>query len=335
MIAVWDDHEVANDAYATGAENHQAGTEGDYATRKAAAIRAYHEWMPTRVGSSADRIYRSFDFGNLLSLHMLDTRLIGRSQPLDYANFYSGATFDATAFTTAMGDTTRELLGSTQTSWLTQQLSASTATWQVLGQQVLMGRMNIPSPILAEANNPGTGVTVSQYAAIATKAATAPSTLTATEQAVLAQPSIPYNLDAWDGYAVARETVLGTARALDKNLVVLAGDTHNAWANNLADLSGNTVGVEFATASVSSPGFEEYLPGENPATLAASLTALIEPLVYCDTARRGYLLLTATPTACRADWLFVNTISSRSSAASVGQSLQVLPGSGNRQIVSV
>lgn len=331
MIAVWDDHEVANDAYRTGAENHQTVSEGDFGVRKSAAIQAYHEWMPTRV-EVAERIYRRFDFASLVSLHMLDTRLIGRDKQLDYANFFTATGFDATGFTAAVADPTRQLMGAEQTRWLQQQLGASTATWQVLGQQVLMGRMNIPAPILVEANNPGSGVTVSQYAVIAAKAQTDSAALTPSERAVLAQPAIPYNLDAWDGYAVARETVLATAHALDKNLVVLSGDTHNAWASNLQDSSGNNVGVEFATSSVSSPGFEAVLPNEEPAALAASLTQLIGPLQYCDTSRRGYMLLTATAAECRADWVYVNTVSSRTYVAVTDKSLRVLPGAGNRTI---
>lgn len=334
MIAVWDDHEIANDAWRNGAENHQPATEGDFAARRAAALQAYHEWMPTRVGADASLIYRSFDFGNLVSLHMLDTRLVGRDEQLDYADYFTPTGFDAAGFTAAVADPQRQLLGATQTAWLQQRLAASTATWQVLGQQVLMGRMNIPAPILQEATAPGTGVTVSQYAAIVAKAQTNPASLTPTEQAILAQPSIPYNLDAWDGYAVAREAVLGTARQLDKNLVVLSGDTHNAWASDLLDINGNQVGVEFATSSVSSPGFEEYLPGEEPATLAASLTQLIGPLQYCDTARRGFMLLTATTAECRADWVYVDTIASRSYVATSNAALKVLPGAANRRIVA-
>ena len=334
MIAVWDDHEVANDTYRSGAQNHQPATEGDFAARKAAAIQAYHEWMPTRPGAG-ERLYRSFDFGDLMSLHLLDTRVIGRDQQLAYANYFSAAGFDAAGFNAAVANPERQLLGAEQTLWLQQQLGASTATWQLLGQQVLIGRMNIPAAIVAEATHPGTGVTVSQYTAIAAKAQTDPASLTPAERAILAQPFIPYNLDAWDGYAAARETVLATARSLDKNLVVLSGDTHNAWANDLLDANGNAVGVEFATASVSSPGFEASLPNENPAALAASLAQLIVPLQYCDTARRGYLLLTATTAQCRADWVYVSTVSSRTYTATTGKSLRVLPGSGQRKISAV
>jgi alkaline phosphatase D len=325
MIAVWDDHEFANDTWREGAENHQSATEGSFAVRKAAALQAYHEWMPTR-NADPERIYRSFAFGNLLALHMLDTRLIGRDEPLDYADYFTAGGLDAAGFTAAVANPARQLMGSAQTLWLHQQLAASNATWQVLGQQVLMGRMNIPAPILMETLQPGAGVSVSRYAALVAKAQSAPATLTADEKAILAQPSIPYNLDAWDGYQAARETVLGMARALNKNLVVLAGDTHNAWASELQDRQGNAVGVEFATSSVSSPGFEEYLPGENPAMLAGALTQLIEPLKYCDTARRGYMVVTATAQECRAEWVYVNTIASRQFSASTDAAWHVAAG---------
>ena len=80
------------------------------------------------------------------------------------------------------------------------------------------------------------------------------------------------------------ETVLGMMRAMDRNLVVLAGDTHNAWASDLADLRGNAVGVEFATPGVTSPGLEAFFTTENPLAVAAGLTQLIGPLQYADTA---------------------------------------------------
>ena len=328
MIAIWDDHESANNAWRDGAENHTPETEGLWAERKAHAIRVWHEWMPTRVGAESDKIWRRFDFGNLLSLHMLDTRLAGRDLQIDINDYIgAGGSFDGAGFTAALSDPNRQLLGAEQSAWLQSQLQSSTSTWQVLGQQVLMGRMNIPAPIALQQ------ISVGAYAALAQKAQAAPDTLTPQEQAVLAQPSIPYNLDAWDGYAAARETVLGTARALDRNLVVLSGDTHNAWGNDLLDLQGNRCGVEFATPSVSSPGFEAVFPDEDPQVFAASVEALIGPLKYADTSRRGYLILTATPTECRADWRFVSTTQSRSYTAVTGRTMRVLPGAANRSLI--
>jgi alkaline phosphatase D len=328
MIAVWDDHESANDAWRDGAENHQPG-DGDWTLRKSTAIRVWHEWMPTRVGLDPAKTWRRFDFGTLLSLHMLDTRLAGRDRQLDIASYVgAGGSFDGARFVADVGNPSRQLLGVEQTAWLQAQLQGSTATWQVLGQQVLMGRMNIPAPVALQQ------ISVGAYAALVQKAQTAPGTLTPQEQATLAAPSIPYNLDAWDGYAAARETVLGTARALDRNLVVLAGDTHNAWGNDLLDAQGNRCGVEFAAPSVSSPGFEAVFPNEDPLVFAASVEALIGPLQYADTSRRGYLLITATPTECRGDWRFVSTTQSRTHTAVTGRTLRVLPGAGGRALVA-
>lgn len=333
MIAVWDDHEISNDTYKDGAENHQAN-EGDWNERKIAAMKAYHEWMPTR-NTVANNIYRSFDFGNLLSLHMLDTRVIARDKQLDYNDFLvmdstGQMTLDAAKFTTAMTDSQRQLLGLNQQNWLFTQLQASKATWQVLGQQVVMGRMFIPAPVLMNFMNPKIGVSAVSYLGLMQKAQQAPTTLTEQEKAILQAPAIPYNLDAWDGYAVARETVLSMAKALQKNLVVLSGDTHNAWANNLVNQQGEAVGVEFAVQSVTSPGFEAYLPNIDPKQLAMGLPMLVKggALKWCDTSQRGYMLVTATPEQCTSEWVFVSDITQPTYSSQVGKTLSVKAGQG-------
>jgi alkaline phosphatase D len=330
FIAVWDDHELSNDAWREGAENHDPATEGLWAGRRQMAIRAYHEWMPIRVPDAArpDRIYRSFDFGNLLSLHMLDTRVIGRDKQLAYAS-YVGAdrSFNAAAFAADVGNPARQLMGAEQTSWLQGQMSKSSATWQILGQQVLMARMMLPAPMVL-----GT-VGYPAYFAIAAKVK-AGAALTAIEQQQLAATPIPYNLDAWDGYGAARETVLTMARTLNKNLVVLAGDTHNAWASDLATADGNAVGVEFGVPSVTSPGFETYFPTAAPAAVAGAMEQLIGPLQYAETISRGFVVLTVTPQETRAEYRYVDTIRSKSYKAFVGKTLRTLPGAANRRIVS-
>ncbi len=309
-ITVWDDHEIANDAYRDGAENHNPATEGQWAARRQAALQAYNEWLPIRPSVSNDspqNLYRRFDFGQLLTLFMLETRLIARTKQLDYADFtQSDGSFDGAAFATAMADPNRTLLGAEQFNWLQSQMAASNATWQVLGQQVLMGRMSVPSPLVTFQ------VSLSEYTAILTKAQTQPADLTPQELAILNAPSVPYNLDAWDGYLIERERIFGLARTLSKNLVNLAGDTHNAWANDLTDLNNEAIGVEFATPSVSSPGLEEIFINENMDVFAAAITQLIPTLQYANLQHRGYLTVTFTPTEARADWVFVSTVKSRS-----------------------
>jgi alkaline phosphatase D len=125
MIAVWDDHELTNNAWKSGAENHDPATEGDYETRKNVAARAYAEWMPIRT-EEPGKIYRSLKFGSLAELVMLDTRLWGRDeQALDKDD-------------PAIADEARSLLGADQEAWLATTLESSAAAWKLLGQQVMV-----------------------------------------------------------------------------------------------------------------------------------------------------------------------------------------------------
>lgn len=316
FIVVWDDHEVANDSWREGAENHNEG-EGDFDARKAAALQAYFEWLPIRplAVSDNERIYRSFSFGNLVNLHMLDTRLIARDEQLDYADFIDANTgqFDAPGFTAAVTDRNRTLLGSEQLGWLQSSLNGSSATWQVLGQQILMGRMNIPAELLSGLSNPSPAIlgSFAELAQIKGRINAGDPTVTDAERARVAV-GVPYNLDAWDGYAVEREIVMGSSRILNHNLVVLAGDTHNAWANNLKDINGNNVGVEFATAGVSSPGLESFLsiPADFVPQAEQALQVLVDDLQYMNIADRGYMVVTFTPEQATSEWVHLSTVAS-------------------------
>ncbi|WP_133491750.1 alkaline phosphatase [Alcanivorax sp. 24] len=317
FIAVWDDHEIANDAWMEGAENHDS-TEGDYLMRKQCALQAYFEWMPIRPFDDNDReiIYRSFHYGDLVSLHMLDTRIIGRDQQLSYTDFLTETGIDAEAFTAAVTDPERHLLGTTQLNWLSGALATSSATWQVLGQQVLMGRMLMPAEMLQGLLAPGPELValIGELTTLKGRYLQGDPTLTEEEVARLTTV-LPYNLDAWDGYMAEREMLLRTAKELGKNLVVLAGDTHNAWASHLTVGSGEdkqSVGVELATASVSSPGLESYLqlPAEAVPQAEQAITLLVDDLQYLNASQRGYLRVTFTAEKARADWRFVSTVKS-------------------------
>lgn len=330
FITVWDDHEIANDAYVDGAENHD-DSEGDFEQRKLAAMQAYFEWLPIRAAALGDNqtINRSFAFGDLVDIHTLDTRIVGRDKQLDYADYTTAQGLNAEQFTSDLSNPNRTMLGAEQLAWLQGNLASSTSKWQVLAQQVLMGRMNLPAAIATQQLSIPEFAELGAIAQLAGRAAASDPTLTADEvnylQAnqgrltpevlgLLQLPNIPYNLDAWDGYFVERETILGTVKSFNKNLVVLAGDTHNAWANNLKDMNGNFVGVEFATASVTSPGLEQYLnisAPEVPAT-EAGIKQLIDDLQYLNVSDRGFMVVSFTSDKVTSTWHFVDTITSAS-----------------------
>jgi alkaline phosphatase D len=136
FIAVWDDHELTNDAWLDGAANHNpAEGEGDWPTRRAAAYRAYLEWMPIREARTTDvRLYRDFRFGTLVDLVMLDTRGLRDQQVA--ADDLEG-----------LIDPGRSLLGAAQESWLFDRLRTSQqdrTAWRVLGQQIMFSRVAPP-----------------------------------------------------------------------------------------------------------------------------------------------------------------------------------------------
>ncbi|EGR0744413.1 alkaline phosphatase [Vibrio parahaemolyticus] len=307
MIAVWDDHELANDTWKNGAENHQ-DDEGRFIDRRAAAAAAWSEWLPVRENTISNMlIYRQFSFGNLVNLMMLDTRLVGRDKPLDYFSL-SAPTMEAIGGLVAQSRSAdRELLGTEQLAWLMKEFNTHDAKWNVLGQQVLMSRMELPSSVMT--------AMFQLFTSTEEKKTEALLAVNTAITGYLADPSadpisLPYNLDAWDGYYVEREKVYQLAKASSGNFVCLAGDTHNAWASELKDVSNNPIGVEFATSSVSSPGLEEYL-ALDPVAIAQmeyTLPHLVSELQWADIKQRGFMRVTFTADAAQSTWYLVSTI---------------------------
>lgn len=327
FICVWDDHEIANDAYTDGAENHQSN-EGDFATRKAYALQVWHEYLPARVEENT-KIYRNFEIAGIVNLIMLDTRIVGRNKQLNYADYITETGLDVASFVPAWQNTARTMLGTTQRAWLASCMASSTATWQVLGNQVLMAKIFIPAELLLLTAQIAAGAVTpelfEQYNAlvvelitIKTRMLQGDQTLTEAETARVTTV-LPYNLDAWDGYPAEREMIF--AAAAGKKLISLAGDTHNAWYSKLSDAEGNKVGAEFATASVSSPGFEAIF-GQDQATIEGFQQAypfLIDDLEYVDAARRGYVMVTFSNSNANADWRYVSTLATKNTTTVSGK----------------
>lgn len=332
MIVVWDDHEVANDIYRDGAANHNED-EGEFDKRRLAAFRAYFEWLPIRpvIEGNNEKIYRSFTFGNLVSLHMLDTRNIGRDKQIDYHDYAEILQDEYEGFEVALQDSNRSMLGLEQTNWLQTQLENSQTTWDVLGQQVIMGEMLLPAEIVklimrAEAapeseRQEMMGELVSllgELYLLKIRLDLNDPTLSE-KQKNRFKHLLPYNLDAWDGYAYNRSEILQTALRLEKNLVVLSGDTHNAWANELKVIDPENgeiaeVGVEFATASVSSPGMEKYANLDSLVKVKGFemiIKKLIDNLDYFNASNRGFMYVTFTPLYVETEWVYVNNVSSK------------------------
>lgn len=304
-IVVLDDHETANDAWTGGAENHTPAAEGDWSARKAAGLRAYAEWLPIREGASLpDGLTRSFTFGKIANLLMVDTRLSARDEQQDYGNIPAGADGkpDFAAFMARRGDPRRQLLGPGQELWLETEMTRSVqagCAWQVLGNQVVMARVDGPD-IRAK-------LTPEQWNGLMSGL---PSALrpVVEQMAQLYAMGVPMNLDSWDGYPAARERVyaaMGRARA---STIALAGDSHAFWANDLHDAAGRVAAVEFGTTAVTSPGWGDALPGVD---IGAVIAEQNRDVVFSDQGAKGFTLLTLTKEEAVAELVAVSTITSR------------------------
>lgn len=379
-IVVWDDHETANDSWSGGAENHQPN-EGAWSARKAAALRAYYEWMPIREpepGRAFEAINRSFQFGDLATLIMLETRLLARTKQLDYSTdlpieqqrwdfsnrrapvairadepdrpgqrllpaIYEdvsgelrpvldwrraeGLTRDAAhlprgffvapdlvALRARLADPSRVMMGDAQEQWLRGELNRSVAsqtTWQVIGNQVLMANANAPDlshtpPLMTAALDllrPGVSRLLK-----------------------LTRFIFPASMDTWDGYPAERLRVYDAFRQSGGNPIVVTGDSHAAWANELSDAQGR-VAVEFGTTSITSPSDATYFTRMH-IDFAAGIRARSPDVKWNDQTNHGFLLLTLTKERGLAEFFAVSTIASKDYETTKVAAFTVAPNAG-------
>jgi alkaline phosphatase D len=314
MIAGQDDHESANDSWEGGAQNHQPATEGPWSTRKAAARRAYREWLPV-----SDVDWASYEVGDLATLFRLETRLSARAEPFDMGRLLTGKSAPGeveaalAAFRDgAWRDPARAMIGADQQVWLGQGLQSSRRegkVWQVLVQQVLMGSLRTPHDVTDWA-----GSDLPDYVRARIAFGLAAS-----------RAGLPMSMDAWDGYPAARSRVFAAAQAADANLISLAGDTHNAWAFDLSE-GGAPVGVEFGGHSVTSPGYESAFPEVAPARIATALRETNPGLAFADTSRRGYMAVELTREAARCEYRFLGNVRQKGATLAGTHTLVTLPG---------
>lgn len=300
MIHVWDDHESANDSYTDGAENHQS-EEGDWAIRKAISKRVCYEWMPTREQQNGN-LYRLFSFGTLVDLFMLDTRLDGRDKQVQGVG--EGA---SQASKDSLNNPDRKIMSSTQFDWLTSGLTSSTATWRLIGNQVLFSPVDV-TPIDTTFLFNAVGPIFSAFI----------------------RPQIPtlqfvfesaFYGDVWNNYPAQRTSLLNTVRDQQiKNLVVVTGDFHSSFAFNVPTAtigSPTSSAVEFMTPSISAPNFDENL--NSVPTIALIAPALLETidttliglnshLKWHDITEHGYEIVDFTPQRVQCDWFFMDSI---------------------------
>lgn len=292
MLVQWDDHESANDSWEGGAQNHQPN-EGDWSVRKAAAIQAWREWMPV-----SDFAWGSYQIGALATLYRTDTRLAARSRPPEISKEMRADQRLLTAFRDgAWMDPAATMFGTTQEAWLASAMAASVKAgtrWQVVGIGTNMGEQKTPAD------------------ALSWLAPDAPAYLREgmAGRMAAAKVGLPSNFDNWGGYPAARARFLKSVQGMGADTIVITGDSHNAWAFDLAQ-DGRPAGVEFGGHSVTSSGIEGATRGVDPQKTARDLVGASSELKWADTSQRGYMVTTLTPDAATNEWVFMAGIKTR------------------------
>jgi alkaline phosphatase D len=309
LIATWDDHEFSDDCW----QDHQTYTNANLqqTARRRAANQAWVEYMPVDFGDvSFDstnaaydnlRIYRDFQFGNLMHLVMTDERLYRDDHVVDEATIAQAQGHDPIngsdsigaryfvqqpvlqqfeAGKTAALGRVPSILGATQTQWWKDTLKGSTATWKVWGNELMLSRLWLD--LRAAAPAPFNALYV-------------------------------VNADAWDGYPSHRAELLGYLKdQAITNVVALTGDLHAFQCGTVRHLpdpaTGAPVLVDFVSAGISSSSFYSYVKAGSAGTPLAALVATPEgfdavlqannpDFAYVDHNAQGYASATLTATS--------------------------------------
>ncbi|HWH35803.1 MAG TPA: alkaline phosphatase D family protein [Acidimicrobiales bacterium] len=281
MASVWDDHEVAGNAWAGGAGDHNPRRQGPWSERRQAALQAYLEWMPLRPPDPADplRIWRSLPLGASGELVLIDTRHDQRDRQVGSGGGDPASILD---------DPDRRIMSAGQEAWLAEHLRQGGGAWRVVANQVVLSPLSLAIPEGLGGLAGGLGVFV--------------------DGRVL-------NPDQWDGYPVARRRLLDVvAGETAAPVVFLTGDIHSSWAFAVpagGRLGGEPVAVEAVVPSVSSPTFASIV-GADAGLVADGLRNVVESqlqhLRWSEISHHGYLVVSLTPERLQGDWWLVDAV---------------------------
>ncbi|MEU6572982.1 alkaline phosphatase D family protein [Streptomyces sp. NPDC046805] len=295
VVAIWDDHEFADNAWSGGAVNHTEGAEGTWTARQAAAKQAYFEWMPVRP-AIAGTTYRRLRFGKLADLSLLDLRSF-RSQ-------------QAATGSGAVDDPDRTITGRAQLDWMKAGLASSDTTWRLVGNSVMISPVALGS-LTADLLRP------------------------LAELLGLPKEGLALNTDQWDGYTDDRRELLDHLRShAIGNTVFLTGDIHMAWANDVPVDAGTyplsaSAATEFVVTSVTSDNLDDManLPeGRVSATASPAIRAANRHVHWVDTDRHGHGILDITADRAQMDYYVVSDRTNPNATSSWARSYRTRSG---------
>ncbi|BDD04861.1 alkaline phosphatase D family protein [Aureibacter tunicatorum] len=356
FITTWDDHEFTNDAYKDGAENHQSN-EGDWEVRKSNAKKAYFEWLPVREGITEGRIYRDINYGDLLDIIMIDTRVEGRQKQgssrkkaKKYATeglikeLASETNFDLELVlgnaAESMTEEEMDYIIESINKGLTGNLTFDSATylqdsvWQKFISVITSGNASdIRSS--QRANSSRTILGQEQYNWLTNKLSNSSAQWKLIGNQVLMMPVYALSLDdSWEGYEDERQNLLNHISGQSiENVVVATGDIHMTFAadviknkSSYTKSSGRgSVAVEFVTPSVTSANVDEFV-NISDSFLGWLLRVFNPHIKKTNLHDHGFILIDFNNNRVQADWYYVNTVESQNYHVNYGFGYQSASG---------
>lgn len=276
MIAIWDDHDLADNAWRGGAKKHDHDEHGPWLDRARAAAKARQEWLPARLRDPDDPLltWRSTQLGDLAELVLLDTRLTGRDL---HAGDDGSPDLD---------DPDRSLLGEAQRTWAHERLLDTDRPWAVVASGVVVNEIELSWPRPLRWIN-----------------AWLPNGYAVLDGRLLHD-------DQWDGYPSERDrlvSAIGARARRGGRTLLLSGDVHSSWAfeGPCDPGSGTPVAVEMTTPAVSSaPMGRAHYPGFW--RILDRAVNRLDHVRWADVTERGYGLVELTPVSAMLTFWFVH-----------------------------
>lgn len=287
MVAVWDDHDLADNAWRDGAKSHDPAEHGPWAERKQAALRAHHEFLPKRLADPDDlsSAWRRLDAGDLASLVLTETRA-HRDQPVEAHHDID------------VDDPERTILGPAQRTWMLEQAGDPTPAWLVVVSGTVVSELEFPAPDLLDAAMP------EKYAV---------------------KDGLARNSDQWDGYPTERAALAGALAGRGGPTIVLSGDIHSAWAvEGLRDEEGQATAVEIVCPPAATTPAGRLLPPGVGHALGAWMTRTIDGARWVDLDQYGFVVVDLGRERATATWWWVDPGDHRT--ATIGRSWPIEPG---------
>jgi len=295
MVVIWDDHDLADNAWRGGAKSHDPDGQGPWADRQRAALTAHQEHLPKRLVDTDDpvRAWRSLDAGPFVRLVATETRA-HRDEPAGHEG------------TTPADAPERTMLGADQEAWLTPIVGDPTPRWLVLLSGTVLSPLTIPVPDALD------GLLPEKYAVVDGEAT---------------------NTDQWDGYQANRDRLAASLAERGGRTITLSGDIHSSWAiEGPCGPDGRAVGVELVCPPAATTPMGQLFPAGAGEKMGPVLVDQLPGVHWVDTTHHGFLVLTLTEEEAVATWWWVDP--DREAPTEVGHRLTI-PGEGRPRLVDL